>query len=62
MADYMSTEMQKRVNRFQTESATERYRLFCEEYPTVLQRATLGSIASYIGVDLATLSRIRKKK
>ncbi|MBS3772078.1 MAG: Crp/Fnr family transcriptional regulator [Bacteroidales bacterium] len=62
LADFKSREMIERANRFQIMSATERYQAFCNEYPDILQRTTLGSIASYIGVDIATLSRIRKKK
>jgi CRP-like cAMP-binding protein len=61
LADVKSREMLERVSRFQTMTATERYRAFCKEYPGILQKATLGHIASYIGVDIATLSRIRKK-
>lgn len=62
LADFKSREMIERANRFQTLSATERYQTFCNEHPDLLQRTTLGNIASYIGVDIATLSRIRKKK
>ncbi len=62
LADYKSREMIERANEFQTMSATERYRKFCKDQPAVLQRATLGHIASYLGIDIATLSRIRKKK
>jgi CRP-like cAMP-binding protein len=62
LADHYSREMINRANQFQTLSATERYRKFCEENPQILQRATLGQIASYLGIDNATLSRIRKKK
>lgn len=62
MADVKSREMIERSKQFQILSATERYRKFCEDYPQVLQQATLGHIASFIGVDIATLSRIRKKK
>ena len=62
LADVKSREMLERASRFQTMSATERYRTFCKENPNILQKATLGHIASYIGVDIATLSRIRRKK
>lgn len=55
-------EMLKRNENFQTLSATERYQHFCDEFPQLLQRVNLGYIASYIGVDNATLSRIRKKR
>ena len=62
LADFKSREMTERANRFQIMSAKERYQTFCTEHPDILQRTTLGNIASYIGVDIATLSRIRKKK
>jgi CRP-like cAMP-binding protein len=61
LADYKSREMIERAKKFQIMSATERYQNFCSEHPDLLQRTTLGTIASYIGVDIATLSRIRKK-
>ena len=61
LADVISREMIERTRLFQTMSATERYQDFCKKHPIILQKATLGHIASYIGVDIATLSRIRKK-
>jgi CRP/FNR family transcriptional regulator, anaerobic regulatory protein len=60
-ADFISREMIERTRLFQTMSATERYNDFCKKHPDILQRVTLGCIASYLGVDIATLSRIRKK-
>jgi len=62
LADVKSKEMVERSYQFQTMKAAERYELFCKENPQILQRATLGHIASYLGIDIATLSRIRKKK
>jgi CRP-like cAMP-binding protein len=62
LADTISSEMIERSRLFQTMTATERYQDFCKKHPIILQKATLGHIASYIGVDIATLSRIRKKK
>lgn len=62
LADSKSREMMERAKQFQIMSATERYKKFCSENSTILQRATLGHIASYIGINIATLSRIRKKK
>ena len=47
---------------FQTLSASKRYDLFCKDYPNVLQKVALHHIASYLGIDIATLSRIRKKR
>jgi CRP-like cAMP-binding protein len=62
LADRFSREMLERAGSFQTLTAAERYNKFCRENPQLLQRVNLGYIASYIGVDNATLSRIRKKK
>lgn len=42
-----------------TLSAAERYEAFCKQFPEVCQRVNLGYIASYIGVTLPTLSRLR---
>jgi len=44
----------------QTLTATERYQLFIKKHPDILQRVALKHIASYLGIDIATLSRIRK--
>jgi len=62
LADLNSRQMMERAERFQTMSASGRYQLFCKEYPQVLLHARLGDIASYLGVDIATLSRIRRRK
>ena len=43
------------------QSAEERYVYFIEHYPVLLQRVPLTYIASYMGITLETLSRIRKK-
>ena len=58
--DSVEIELMERVNEFQTSSAKERYQKFVKEHPYVYQKATLGQIASYLGIDIATLSRIRK--
>ena len=44
----------------QTLSASERYQLFCEKHNDILQKVALKHVASYLGIDIATLSRIRK--
>lgn len=62
LADVMSREMIERTKSFQVLSAAERYKKFCEDHPVLLQRVNLGYIASYLGVDIATLSRIRAKR
>jgi CRP-like cAMP-binding protein len=42
-------------------SAEERYTSFCEQHPELLQRVPLKHIASYLGLTIETLSRIRAK-
>jgi len=54
--------LMNRSIRFQTLSASERYQLFIQNNPEIIKRVALRHIASYIGVDIATLSRIRKKQ
>jgi hypothetical protein len=50
-----------RTIQLQTLSASERYQLFVRKNPDILQRVALRHIASYLGIDIATLSRIRRK-
>ncbi len=45
-----------------TLSARERYEAFQQQFPQVCQRAQLGYIASYLGITLSTLSRLRRVK
>lgn len=42
--------------------AQKRYEAFREQFPQVCRRAQLGHIASYLGITLPTLSRLRSKK
>lgn len=44
-----------------TLSASERYRMFKQQFPDILKRANLGFIASYLGITLSTLSRLRSE-
>lgn len=39
--------------------ACERYEAFCSQFPEVAEKARLGHIASYLGLRLSTLSRLR---
>jgi CRP/FNR family transcriptional regulator, anaerobic regulatory protein len=45
--------------KFQT--AEERYTALVKKYPAILQRVSLGHIASFLGITQETLSRIRGK-
>ncbi len=40
----------------------DRYRLLLKTYPNILQQASLKQIASYLGIELETLSRLRANK
>lgn len=46
----------------QFRTAEQRYRYITEKHPDLLQRVSLGHIASYLGITQETLSRIRAKK
>ena len=41
--------------------AKDRYEAFRRQFPHVCQRVRLGYIASYLGITLPTLSRLRSK-
>lgn len=45
----------------QFRTAKERYKEFIEQNPDLIQRVSLGNIASYLGITQVTLSRIRSE-
>ena len=49
----------ERISEMLEENAKERYNNFVNNYPTLLQRITLGDLASYIGITQVSVSRIR---
>lgn len=51
-----------RLIRFRTMSATQKYERIQQEYPGIVNRVSLSYIASYLGLSLETLSRIRAKR
>lgn len=53
--------VEERKNSFQYLPAKERYDQIVKLQPKLLQRASLGMIASYLGISQETLSRIRNK-
>jgi CRP-like cAMP-binding protein len=57
---HMRNEIQ--ANDLRMYSAKERYERLVERNPQLLQRVSLGHIASYLGISQETLSRIRKRK
>ena len=42
--------------------AAERYEAFCRQFPDIARRVQLGYIASYLGITLPTLSRLRGRR
>lgn len=61
VAELKSKYLIDRTIQLQTHTATERYLEFCKRYPEISKKVALNHIASYLGIDIATLSRIRKK-
>jgi CRP-like cAMP-binding protein len=51
----------ERISALQFQNAQERYHSFIEKKPNLLQRVSLGQVASYLGITQETLSRIRGK-
>jgi len=52
--------LQFRIDNIQLFSAKERYEEFLKKYPSLTNRVSLGYIASYLGMNQVTLSRIRR--
>jgi CRP/FNR family transcriptional regulator, anaerobic regulatory protein len=55
-------QMLEKNTALQFKNAKERYRFMNEKQSQILQRVSLGNIASYLGITQETLSRIRAKK
>ena len=53
--------LKKRLLQNMSRNAMDRYKMFLEQYPTVVQRVPQYHIASYLGITPVQLSRIRKK-
>jgi len=54
--------MEERIFSLQFHTAKKRYDDLVENNPDILQRVSLGDIASYLGITQVTLSRIRSRK
>jgi len=53
---------EERAILFRTKKPLERYELLLQKRPGILQQASLGQIASFLGMTQETLSRIRGRK
>ncbi|MCZ8216358.1 MAG: Crp/Fnr family transcriptional regulator [Cyclobacteriaceae bacterium] len=61
MTEYQAIWLENRLFQFHTQDATQRYLHLLKEHPQIIQHIQLTHIASYLGVSLETLSRIRAK-
>jgi len=55
-------QLQERIVSLQFETAQQKYESFINMRPDIVQRVSLTHIASYLGITLETLSRIRNPK
>jgi CRP-like cAMP-binding protein len=62
MTEYYAMWLEDRLFQFHTMDATKRYQILLENHPHIIQNIPLTFIASYLGISLETLSRIRAKK
>lgn len=57
----LTRKMANLIDSIRFQSAEDRYISLLRNYPAILQRVSLGHIASYLGITQETLSRIRGK-
>ncbi|WP_345949208.1 Crp/Fnr family transcriptional regulator [Mucilaginibacter sp. PAMB04274] len=57
-----ATHMMQRITEMLENNPAERYARFAMNNPALLQRITLGDLASYLGITQVSLSRIRARK
>lgn len=62
MTEYYAMWLENRLFQFHTMDATARYNKLVKDQPHIVQYIPLTFIASYLGISLETLSRIRAKK
>jgi CRP-like cAMP-binding protein len=62
MTEYYAMWLEDRLFQFHTMDATSRYVKLIKDHPHIVQNIPLTFIASYLGITLETLSRIRAKK
>ncbi len=55
-------QLQERIVAIQFKTAQEKYQSLLEFYPSITQRVPLTQLASFLGITLETLSRIRSSK
>ncbi|MGB3155880.1 MAG: Crp/Fnr family transcriptional regulator [Chitinophagaceae bacterium] len=60
-AEYGFCMAEQRTQILRKHTAEEKYKFFLDNHPTLLQRVTLKNIATYLGMNEETLSRVRSK-
>jgi CRP-like cAMP-binding protein len=58
----MAKEMTEYISNLKFQTAEDKYNALLAKNPNILQRVSLGNIASYLGITQETLSRIRGGK
>lgn len=58
----IASKMSEFIANTKFKTAEERYNALLEQYPHIIHRASLGHIASFLGITQETLSRIRTGK
>lgn len=61
MTEHYAMWLETRLLEFRTLDATQRYLLLLKDHSAIIQTIPLTYIASYLGISLETLSRIRAK-
>jgi CRP-like cAMP-binding protein len=61
MTEYYAMWLEDRLFQFHTMDAASRYLRLIEDYPHIIKNIPLTFVASYLGISLETLSRIRAK-
>ena len=61
LTEHYFSSSEERLYLLRKQKAEDRYLFFMEHYPELLNRVPLGNIASFLGMNLETLSRIRRK-
>jgi len=61
IAEEVFKDQHQRIVSFQMDPAEQRYLQFIQQYPALFHRVSLTHLASYLGIERQSLSRIRKK-
>ena len=62
IAIHTAIKLQYKIESMLFLTAQQRYEEFMKNHPSIMQRVSLGHIASYLGMNQVTLSRARSKK